>query len=92
MDMVTIERLGGLAGFGGPNLKSEGQMALSDLSSADQVAVAELFEPGRKAPRAVPDGFRYRLTRIIGGQSRSVEAAEECVPAPLIDSIRDSLK
>ena len=39
MGMLTIERLGGLAGFGGPNLKSEGRLALADLSPGDRAKV-----------------------------------------------------
>jgi hypothetical protein len=98
MDVVTIERLGGFAGFGGPNLKSEGQISFSDLSPPDQAAVTGLFEPGRKTgpakspPAAIPDAFHYRLTRVIDGRPRSVEAPEEAVPAPLLASIRDSIR
>ena len=41
--ILKIERLGGIAGFGGPNLKSEGEYALADLSAADQERVEALL-------------------------------------------------
>ena len=50
MSKLTIERLGGLLGFGGPNLKSEGQLDFSDLSPDDQAKVEKLFEGGSVPP------------------------------------------
>lgn len=92
-DILRIEKLGGFAGFGGPNLKSEGECALADLSPADQERVEALFR-NRTGSRLRPaaDGFRYRITRSCEGAVQSVEVPEELVPQPLIASVRDSLR
>jgi len=91
--ILKIERLGGIAGFGGPNLKSEGEYALADLSAADQERVEALFR-GRTKSRSRPraDGFRYRITRSSNGAVQSVEVPEDLVPQPLIASVKDSLR
>ena len=90
MDSVLVERLGGLAGFGGPGgrLTSTGRLDFAGLSAADQQVVAALFaKPGAKA-RAVADGFRYRIT----WQGKVVEVGEGGVPALVRDCVVDRLK
>src|SRR5262245_4630325 len=66
VDRLRIERIGGLAGFGGPHLKSRGEISLSDLSPADRQAVEDLLRSPERAASGHPgeaDAFRYRITR-----------------------------
>ena len=49
MGEVRVEHLGGFAGFGGPHLKSRGELAVSDLSPVDRQAVEALFNDPQKA-------------------------------------------
>jgi len=93
MGMLTIERLGGLAAFGGPHLKSEGQLAFADLPPDDQAKVEKLFDGGSKpAVRNTNDVFNYRITRQKGGCSQSIEVPESLVPEALRSSVKDTLK
>ncbi len=90
MDSVLVERLGGLAGFGGPGgrLTSTGRLDFAALSAADQQGLTALFaKPGAKS-KPVADGFRYRIT----WQGKAVEVAEDRVPAVLRDCVVDRLK
>ena len=94
MGLLSVERMGGLAGYGGPGarLRSRGQIEFSALSPADQEAMDKLFRShGGVPPSPVRDGFRYRITR--GGQagSESIEVAEEQLPAAVTDCVRDEL-
>ena len=93
MGMLTIERLGGLAGFGGPNLKSEGRLALADLSPGDRAKVEQLFAGGSKpAVRNTNDVFNYRITRQTDGRSQTIEVPESLVPESLRSSVKDTLR
>ena len=95
VDRLQIERIGGLAGFGGPHLKSRGEFALSDLSPADRQALEELFSDPRKAAPAHPgeaDAFRYRITRQRAAGPQTIELPGHAVPAALKDSVRDVLE
>lgn len=95
MGELTIERVGGMAGFGlpGSRVRSLGRMAFEGLSPADQTAVEALFRShGQLAAAAVPDGFRYRITRTAAAGAETVEAPEAAVPAALRDSVKDELR
>ena len=95
MDRLQIERIGGYAGFGGPHLKSRGELALSDLSPADRHAVEDLFDNPQEAVPAHPgqaDAFRYRITRQTATGSQTIEVPGDAVPAALRDSVRDVLE
>lgn len=93
MSILTIERRGGLAGFGGVNLKSEGRIALADLVQADQARVEELFRQGSKpTPRNTNDAFTYRITLDRGGRKQTIEVPESDVPGALAASVRDTLR
>ena len=92
-EVLKVERLGGLAGFGNPGspLKSRGELALADLAAADREAVDALFA-GRGGKRAgVPDGFRYRLTHVSARGERTIEVHEAAVPAAVARCVRDTL-
>ncbi len=93
MSRLTIERLGGVGGFGGPNIKSEGQLDSSDLSPDDQAKVEKLFEGGSVPPVTnTNDVFNYRITRQKNGRSQTIQVPESLVPAVLVSSVKDSLK
>ncbi len=94
MDLLTIERLGGLAGLGGlgSRIKSRGQVALASLCSADQTAVEHLFAShAKKTPRAVADGFCYRISRTLKTGVETIEVAEDALPHSLIHCVKDEL-
>ena len=91
MDRLKIERVGGVAGFGGPHLKSRGELALSDLSPADQKTVESLFADPKKVPATHPgqaDAFSYRITR----GAHTIEIPEHAVPATIKNSVKDVLE
>jgi hypothetical protein len=96
LDEVKVEQLGGVAGFGGPHLKSWGLVKVSSLSPGDRAAVEALFAQ-RNAPPApvspgVADQFRYRLTRMTSAGPQSIEASEPEVPAALKASVSAKLE
>lgn len=92
-DRVTVERLGGLAGFGGPgsHLKSAGEVVLSSLSVADRKAIDALFGASTRAGAAKPDAFVYRITRRIGGVAKTIDVHEEHVPAAVRNCVKSTL-
>lgn len=95
MDRLQIERIGGFAGFGGPHLKSRGELAVSDLSPADRQTVEDLFNDPQKAVPAHPgeaDTFRYRITRQTAAGTQTIDVPGNAVPAALRDSVRDVLE
>ena len=94
MDRIQIERTGGFAGFGlpGSRLQSRGEIALSELSSADRAAIDALFDSRGGAEPHMPDGFRYRITRQTATGPQTIEVPESKVPAALKDSVKDVLE
>ena len=97
MGIIKIERIGGVAGFGGPHLKSRGELPLADLSVADQAAVDALFAHKGKARGMAPnaqmrDGFSYLISRPTATSSETVEVPESMVPAALLASVKDRLE
>lgn len=95
MSVLTVERLGGLAGFGGAgsHIRSEGRIELASLSDEDQRAVAQLFRHADAPRKASPvrDGFHYRVTRTVASRAETVEIPEAAMPAALIACVRDEL-
>jgi len=99
LSTVKIERVGGVGGFGGPHLKSRGELPIAELSAADQAAVNTLFAGQRKgkARGAAPnpqmrDGFSYRISRPTPNGTETVEVPESMVPAALLSSVRDTIE
>ena len=91
-EVVQIERVGGMAGFGHPGsrLRSTGQVDPSTLSSDDQASLDSLFaQPPVRKP--MPDAFRYRLTRSTPDGKQTVEVPESAVPASIADAVKDEL-
>lgn len=96
-DRLEVERLGGLAGFGGPgaHLRSAGRLQGHELAEPDRQQLAALFAGG-PAPaevRGAADGFRYRLALHRGGTAAPVviEVPETAVPQAVRDCVSDEL-
>lgn len=92
MAILHVEKLGGLAGFGGPRarLRSRGQIDTATLSEADRNAVDLLFETGGASePPKGADTFRFRISRTTGARTETVEVYEDQVPAALASCVRD---
>jgi hypothetical protein len=95
VDRLQIERTGGFGGFGGPHLKSRGELALSDLSPADRQAVEDLFNHPEKAKQPPPGAagfFNYVITRQTAAGTQTVTVPETAVPAALKDIVRDVIE
>lgn len=94
MGILKVERIGGLAGFGGAKsrLKSDGEIAFTALSLTDQKAVETLFKAkGKAAPSQVRDGFSYRITRMGGAAGDTILVPENEMPAALIACVKDRI-
>lgn len=92
MGTLKIERVGGLAGYGGPHLKSRGEVTVADLEPSDQARVEKLFSGGNKPTAAgTGDMFRYRITRSTPQGEQTIEVPGELLPAALANSVKDSL-
>ncbi len=93
-DRVKVERIGGFGGFGlpGSHLKSRGELSMSELSPDDAEAVNQLFDTGAQAGESMPDAFRYRITRQVGGNEQTIEVPEHQVPDALKNSVEDTLE
>jgi hypothetical protein len=94
MPLLHIERIGGLAGFGGTrsHIRSHGQVDDSTLSDPDKRALEELFhsQAGAK-PSQTRDEFRYRISRSTPAGTETVEVPESLVPKTLTQSVKDEL-
>ena len=72
---LKIERIGGLAGFGGKNshLRSVGEISMDELSTADLKAVEGLFMSHGKVERSLnSDSFRYKISRMTANGMESI--------------------
>lgn len=90
---LEIERLGGVAGFGGPgsHLQSHGEIDLATLSPADRRTIESLFSnPPTDPPH--PDELRYRLSRPIPQGVQTVEVPEDRVPDKVKSAVKDQLR
>jgi hypothetical protein len=93
MAILHIEKLGGLAGFGGfrSRIRSRGQIDTAALSESDQKAVDRLFRTrGGSAPQGA-DAFRFRISRTTAAGTETVEVPEAHVPAAVASSVKDEL-
>jgi hypothetical protein len=94
MSKLKIERLGGLAGFGGKNshLQSSGEINMDELSAEDKKAVEELFQSKDKIKStSARDTFRYRISRMTSKGLETIEADEEKIPTTLKQCVRDEI-
>lgn len=95
MNKLTIERKGGIGGFGLANspVKSGGELDLSTLSAAQSAHIEELFRnpAAHQGTGRVSDSFRYRLTRTKQGKQESVDVDESAIPEWISKVVRDRL-
>jgi hypothetical protein len=94
MSKLRVERIGGFAGFGGPNskLRSVGEIDTEQLSSEDKKVVEELFVSTKKGKSTVArDTFRFKISRVTSKGSESIEAEEENVPDVVRRCVRDEI-
>ena len=94
MGLLTVERIGGFAGFGNPGarIRSRGRIELASLSAAERQAVEALFGVRTSArPPAQPDGFSYRISRTGKSGPETVQVPEVALPAAVIRCVRDDL-
>ncbi len=94
MPLLHIERIGGLAGFGGTrsHVRSHGQVDDSTLSAPDKRTVEELFRSPEEAKASqTRDEFRYRISRSTPAGTETVEVSESLVPKTLTQSVKDEL-
>lgn len=92
MAILHVEKLGGLAGFGGVHarIRSRGQIDTGTLSGADQQAVDSLFQnPDTHKNNKEADAFRFRISRTTAGGTETVEVPEASVPAALAKCVKD---
>jgi hypothetical protein len=92
MAKLHVERIGGLAGFGGArsHVRSRGEIDTAALSAKDQQAVERLFRSRGKAKSSkARDSFRYRISRDTPEGVETVEVPEEVVPAALSQCVTD---
>jgi hypothetical protein len=92
---ISVEKHGGVAGFGGAHLKSKGECSLDALSRHDREVIDTLFRDPTKAHAAPGDGdpsTHYHLTRVIDGQVRSVDVPEPLLPHSLRGCVRDVIE
>ena len=94
MAKLQVERVGGIAGFGGAgsHLRSRGEVELTDLSAAEQQAVDSLFQ-SRDKPKSsqMRDGFQYRITRNTVNGVETIVVPEEALPSTIRGSVKDEI-
>jgi len=91
---LHVERIGGLAGFGGvgTHVRSHGEVDMAALSAKEQSAVEALFQSrGMTKTAQVGDGFRYRISRTTAAGVEHIEAPEALVPVALSQCVKDEL-
>jgi hypothetical protein len=94
MGILKVERIGGLAGFGGAKslLKSDGEIAFSSLSLSDQKTVEALFmAKGKAEPSQIRDGFSYRVTRGGEAAGETILVSKDKMPVALIACVKDRI-
>ena len=94
MSKLKIEKIGGMAGFGGKNshLSSRGEIETKDLSHEDKKVVEGLFASQSKTKSTLArDTFRYRISRTTPNGTESIEAEEEKIPDILKQCVRDGI-
>lgn len=94
MAILRVEKLGGLANFGGTRsrLRSRGQFDTSSLPEDERKALDSLFHGKPKSgPRGAADMFRYRITRTTESGEESVEVPESRMHPALASCVKDEI-
>lgn len=99
MAVVTVERVGGLAGFGmaRSRIRSRGEVDPDQLGAADRRTLDRLFSGsarGGKSESTTPvrDGFVYVLSRPAPNGTETVRLPESAVPAFISACVVDELR
>lgn len=91
-ELLHVERIGGLAGFGLPgHLRSIGVVSIASLSVEDRHTIELLFGEERISAPRMPDSFHYRITRVVGISTDVIDVPEARVPAQIRTCVKDSL-
>jgi hypothetical protein len=91
MAILKVEKVGGLAGFGGSHLRSCGEVDSDLLSPEDKKAVEGLFRSAGHPSSNTRDGFRFRISRSTTSGNETIEVPEQLVPPAVAGSVRDVL-
>jgi hypothetical protein len=94
MSKLHVEKIGGLAGFGGArsHLRSRGEVDLAALTDGEQQEVEKLFQThSKKKSSPVRDGFMYRIARTTLKGQETIEVPEGAVPTTISQCVKDEL-
>lgn len=93
---LSVERIGGLGGFGlpGSHLKSKGEISTNALSQEELRKLDAYFEGtlSTKSSSKTADGFKYRITKKVGADLKTIELSEELTPALIRNCVKDTLE
>lgn len=91
MSILQVEKLGGLANFGGmrSRIRSVGRIDTTALSPDDQKAIDELFRSSGTPDSNIADSFRFRVSRLSVNGTENIEVSETCIPAALASCVKD---
>ena len=92
MAILHVERLGGLANFGGMHarIRSSGQLDTDTLSKQDLQVIDSLFLSSNGASAdGAGDAFRYRISRQSATGIETIEAPESSVPGLIASCVKD---
>ena len=92
--VIEIERLGGIAGFGGPgaHVRSRGRLAYASLTATDQALLDQAFKSvGKRKVSLQRDRFSYRVSRTDVAGTVTIEVAAEHLPTALVQCVVDEL-
>ena len=92
--IIKVERVGGFAGFGSANLRSEGEIDLGGLADDKRREIERLLERRKAADPAeslTRDGFTYLLTWQEDGRERTLELSEGEAPESVRSVVKDRL-
>ena len=91
MRKLTVERLGGLAGFGsvGSAIRAEAEIDLDSLDRSTCEQIEDLIKVPRPPARRRPDGFTYRVTLFDQGKASTAEISESEFPASVAARVAD---
>jgi len=92
MAIYEIEKLGGIAGFGGAHLRSRGKVDSAALSADENKAIEALFSGATKRSLSSgSDAFMFRISRSSSSGNETVQVPEHLVPAALTRAVQDEL-
>ncbi|MFM7315450.1 MAG: protealysin inhibitor emfourin [bacterium] len=92
MAVYRVEKLGGLAGFGGPlsRVKSVGQMDESALDEPVRQFLRDRFaSTSSTETMGRPDEFQYKITLETSGVEKTIILPESQTPLVIRQSVRD---